>query len=67
MPTDHKMSFMKRLKRALGLPTKKRSRKAIERPIKRIMRLKEKYRRDALKNETDKKIIRCILKGSLLV
>jgi hypothetical protein len=67
MPTDHAMSCTIRLKRALGLPAKKRSRRAIERPIRHIMRLKEKYRRDALKNGTDKKIIRCILKGSLLV
>lgn len=70
----HEISFTIRLKRspkallrALGLPTKRRSMKAIGRPIRHIKRLQEKYRRDALKNGTDKKTIRCILKGSLSV
>lgn len=57
MPTDPAVSYTIRLKRALGLPTKKRSKRAIERPIRRIMRLKEKARRYTIKNGIDKKII----------
>lgn len=57
MTTDHTVSYAIHLKRALGLPTKKRSRRAIERPIRHIMRLKEKARRYTIKNGIDKKII----------
>lgn len=45
------------LLRALGIPTRLRSRRAIGRPIRRMKRLKEKYRRCILKNGIDKKII----------
>lgn len=64
IPVVQEMTFTMPLKRptraqlrAAGFPTKRRSKRAIERPIRRIMRLNEKHRRYILKNGIDKKII----------
>lgn len=64
IPVIREMTFTAHVKqptraqlRALGLTMKRRSRRAIGRPIKRMKRLKEKYRRCILKNGIDKKII----------
>ena len=65
IPVIQEMSFVIPLKcrptraqlRAAGFRTKRRSIRAIGRPIRRIKRLKEKSRRYIIKNGIDKKII----------
>lgn len=64
IPVIQEMSFSIPLKRptravlrAAGCRTRRRSMRAIDRPIRRIMRLKEKARRYCLKNGIDKQII----------
>lgn len=64
IPVVQEMTFTMHLKhptraqlRAAGFPTKRRSRRAIERPIRRIKRRIEKARRYTIKKGIDKKII----------
>lgn len=64
IPVVQEMTFAITIKRptrarlrALGFQSMCRSKRAIGRPIRRIMRLKEKHRRYLLKNGIDKKII----------
>ena len=64
IPVVQEMTFIMPLKRptraqlrAVGCRTKRRSKRAIERPIRRIKRQKEKARRYTIKHGIDKKII----------
>lgn len=66
IPVVREMTFTMHVKRptrarlrAAGFPTRRRSERAIGRPIRRIKRLKEKARRYILKNELDKQILAC--------
>lgn len=70
IPVVREMTFTMSIKRrptrtmlrAMGLPTKRRSERAIGRPIRRIKRRIEKTRRWFLKNGIDRKIIIDLLK-----
>lgn len=55
--TMHAKRPTRAMLRAAGFPTRRRSMRAIGRPIRRIKRLKEKARRYTIKNGIDKKII----------